>query len=427
MTIAVIGLWHLGSVTAACLANAGYDVIGFDTNLETIKGLQNAEAPIFEPGLNEMIRKGQDTHKLQFSNDYRDLKSTNLIWITFDTPVDEQDKADVEFVKNEIIKALPHINTNSLIILSSQLPVGTTRQMQRICENNYPEKALNFACIPENLRLGKAIQVFTHPDRVIVGLQSENDKDRILKLLSPFTQQIIWMSLESAEMTKHALNAFLATSVVFINELATLCEKVGADAREVELGLKSEERIGPKAYLRPGNAIAGGTLARDVNYLIQLSSSEERSLFSSLLKCNDEHKLWSCRRLLSVLKDLKDKKIVSLGLTYKAGTDTLRRSTSVATCQWLNQQGAYIIAFDPVIKELTPELSQFINLKQSLEEALDDADAIILATEWPEFNAINPEKILAYEKNPAIFDPGGFLAKTLGEDKRLRYFTVGRN
>jgi UDPglucose 6-dehydrogenase len=313
-------------------------------------------------------------------------------------------------------------------LISSQVPVGTTRKLQQLCAQQFPNKNITFACSPENLRLGKAIDVFTKPDRVVVGLQTDTDKTRVQQLLKPFTDNIVWMSIESAEMTKHALNAFLATSVVFINELSTLCEQVGANAREVELGLKSEERIGPKAYLRPGNAIAGGTLARDVNFLIQIGQQKTTAtpLFSALLESNHAHKQWACRRIIQVLRDLKNKTIATLGLTYKVGTDTLRRSTAVETCEWLSQQGANVVAYDPALKELPTDITKFIQLKNTLTEALKGADAIVISTECPEFTALNADTLVSATNQPLIFDASGFLAKNLSHDARVRYFSVGR-
>lgn len=428
MKIAVAGLWHLGSVTAACLASGGHDVVGYDPDSAIIEKLKTNEAPIYEPGLNELIAEGKSAGKLRFSADPRDITTAEVVWVTFDTPVDDQDNADIEFVMNAVTTLFSQLQKNTLVLISSQLPVGTIRRIQQLCQATYAEKNIIFACSPENLRLGKAIDVFTKPDRVIVGLQADADKERIQTLLKPFTETIIWMSIESAEMTKHALNAFLATSVVFINEIASLCEQVGANAREVEQGLKSEERIGAKAYLRPGHAIAGGTLARDVNYLIQTGQQHHMGtpLFSALLTSNHAHKQWSCRRMMDILKELKNKTIATLGLTYKAGTDTLRRSSAVEMCQWLANQGAKVLAYDPAVKVLPTEFTSFIQLKNTLVEALENADAVVIATEWPEFNALSVEELLATTKQPYVFDAGGFLAKSLGNDKRINYFSVGR-
>lgn len=329
---------------------------------------------------------------------------------------------------NAVTALFPYIKENTLILISSQLPVGTIRRLKEFSDALCASKNIRFACSPENLRLGKAIDVFTKPDRVIVGLQHDQDKERIQTVLKPFTENIIWMSIESAEMTKHALNAFLATSVVFINEIAALCEQVGANAREVEQGLKSEERIGPKAYLRPGNAIAGGTLARDVNYLIQTGKQHhlDTPFFSALLTSNQAHKQWSCRRMMSILKEFKNKTIATLGLTYKAGTDTLRRSSAIEMCQWLADQGADVLAYDPAVKALPSEYISFIQLKNTLAETLQNADAVVVATEWPEFNRLSVEELLNSIKQPYVFDAGGFLAKNLGNDDRIKYFSVGR-
>lgn len=429
MKIAVVGLWHLGAVTAACLSHAGHDVIAYDADANTIKNFENNQPPIFEPGLDELLCNARKAEKLTFSNNANDLKHADIVWITFDTPVDDNDIADIPFVTHQITALYPYLQNNVVVFISSQLPVGSTRVLQQQCAKSYPNKSITFAYSPENLRLGKAIEVFSKPDRIIVGLETEQDKSKIENLLLPFTSNIIWMSIESAEMTKHALNAFLATSVVFINELASLCEKTGANARDVERGLKTEERIGPKAYLRPGNAIAGGTLARDVNYLIQIGEQQaiKTPLFSALLDSNHAHKQWSCRRIMDTLKDLKNKTITTLGLTYKVGTDTLRRSTAIETCEWLSQQGARLLAYDPHITHLPAELKTIIDLKTTLTESLQNADAIIISTESPEFHSLSADQILALTNNACIFDPGGFLANKLGNDARLKYFSVGKH
>ena len=427
MKIVVAGLFHLGCVTAACLAKGGHDVIGYDADATIINKLQAGQAPIFEPGLDDLIQAGNLANKLRFSADLNDVSDADIVWITYDTPVDDNDIADVSYVTDKIIAMYSHIKKHALVIISSQLPVGTARQLQNACQDLFPEKQISFACIPENLRLGKAIQIFTQPDRFVAGIQNETDKEKIIRVLEPFTQNIVWMSMESAEMTKHALNAFLATSVVFINELAVLCEKVGANASEVERGLKSEERIGPKAYLRPGNAIAGGTLARDVNYLIEIgkNTSSKTPLFSALLDSNSYHKQWACRKLLEKLNSIKNKTIAVLGLTYKAGTDTLRRSLAVEMCQWLYDQGANVLAHDPVIKQLPAEFARYINLKTSIDHALQNADAVMISTEWPEFRLLTADQIIQHTKKPLIVDPSGFLMKQFGSDQRIHYFSVG--
>ncbi len=427
MKIAVTGLWHLGLVTAGCLAHAGYEVVGYDSDQTLIADLKAGKTPIMEPGLDDMLSACVAANKLSYTADLEQLKNKDIVWVTYDTPVNDDDEADVQFVVDKVQSFFPYLADNTIVILSSQLPVGTGRQLQQAYAQNH-SKHVTFVSIPENLRLGNAIRIFTQPDRIIVGLQEPKDKPTIEKLLSPFSNNIIWMGLESAEMTKHALNAFLATSVTFINELSILCEKVGANANEVEKGLKSEERIGPKAYVRPGGAIGGGTLLRDINYLNQLGArvKEPTHLFSSILKSNHYHKNWVNRKLKSILSDMKNKTVGVLGLTYKSSTDTLRRSTSVDLCQALANEGITIHAFDPVIKSVPDDIAKFIHLKTSIEAAINKVDGVLVLTEWPQFRELSAETFLGEVNRPLIIDPTAYLAQTLGNDARIQYHSVGR-
>ena len=267
MKVCVLGLWHLGSVISACMASKGHKVLGIDRNLRNIKNLNNNKAPIFEPGLDELIKKGLRSKKLIFTNDKKKANSAEILWIAFDTPLDENDNAVVFIVEEQIKKIMPHLKKNVVILFSSQLPVGTIRKMQEFSKKNFMKKNFKFACSPENLRLGNALNTFLNPDRVIIGFDDKRTKNLLSLLFKPITSQIEWMKIESAEMTKHTINSFLATSIIFANEIASICEKVGADYIEVEKGLKSDNRIGHKAYLSAGKPIAGGTLLRDVNFL----------------------------------------------------------------------------------------------------------------------------------------------------------------
>lgn len=425
-TVAVVGLWHLGSVTAACMANAGYKIIAYDPDLAVIENLKNGIPPIFEPGLEELVNTCIKSGKLKFTNRKEELKDADIIWVTFDTPVDDDDKADVEFVTEQVMSIFSCFKTDATVLISSQLPVGSTKLLQTRYQNQFPKSNVRFAYSPENLRLGKAINVFTHPDRIVIGVDVEATKLKLAKLLLPFTSNIEWMSIPSAEMTKHALNAFLATSVVFINELASLCEQVGADASEVERGLKSESRIGKTAYLKPGNAFAGGTLARDVSFLIQIGKQQHlpTELFSAVIESNNVHRSWAQRRLSDVLGPLSGKTIAILGLTYKPGTDTLRRSAAIETCRVLQQQGVNVVAYDPVVKTLPDKLKTIISLQETVQDAIQNADAAVIATEWPEFKTLTTDDFIGKLKQPLLFDANGFLAKNINQN--MCYFTVGR-
>jgi UDPglucose 6-dehydrogenase len=428
MMIAVVGLWHLGTVTAACLASAGRDVVGFDDSSETVAGLAVGRLPVFEPGLEDLVRRGMTAGRLRWSSDPRDLKAAEILWITYDTPVDEEDRADVEQVVERVAAMLPFVREHALVLISSQLPVGSTRRVEELYQRLYPAGTVTFAYSPENLRLGRAIEAFTRPDRVVVGVRQAGDRERLTRLFQPFTERIEWMSVESAEMTKHALNAFLAVSVAFANEVAVLCEKLGADAREVERGLRTDPRIGARAYVRPGGAFGGGTLARDVAYLEEIGRRDgvPAHLISGVRQSNDAHKKWSRRRLREVLGDLRSKTIAVFGLTYKSGTDTLRRSNAVETCRWLAGQGASVHVYDLAVPALPAGLGQSVKQCPTPQGALRGASALLVETESPELARLTAEEMIALMEEPIVVDPAGLLESRLGADGRFRYLAVGR-
>jgi UDPglucose 6-dehydrogenase len=428
MHVAVAGLWHLGSVTAASLAAAGHSVSGIDFDADVVRGLRDGRAPLFEPGLDDLITAGAKAGRLTFSGDAADVSAADVVWITYDTPVDQDDRADVEFVVAQTARLFRAIKDGALVLVSSQVPVGTTARLERMFAAARPDARVTFGYSPENLRLGKALAAFQQPARVVAGVRSDADRARVTALLAPYTDRIEWMSVESAEMTKHAINAFLATSVTFANEIAMLCEVTGADAKEVERGLKSEPRIGPGAYVSPGAAFAGGTLARDLVFLSELGRQHERParLLTAARESNDAHKQWAADRLTLELGALKGQRIAVWGLTYTPGTDTLRRSSAVELCRRLHQEGALLTAHDPAVKALPGDLASMIDLAPGPVEALAGASALVIATAWPEFRSIDAEKIAGTMRTPLVLDPASFLASSLGDAPGIRYITVGK-
>jgi len=249
----------------------------------------------------------------------------------------------------------------------------------------------------------------------------------VTELLQSFSEHIEWMSPESAEMTKHALNAFLATSVAFINEVARLCETVGADAKDVERGLKTEPRIGPGSYLTPGGAFAGGTLARDLRFLEGFGRQHhlDTPLLTGVLSSNTLHKRWLFDTVERTLRGTDAPIAAVLGLTYKAGTDTLRRSAAVELCRWLHERHIRVQAHDPAILSLPPELAGVIMLRSTVSEALAGADIAIVSTEWPEFGGLTADDFVSRMRRPRIIDQNRFLSRSLHEDRRVQYVSVG--
>lgn len=423
-TICVYGLWHLGCVTAACLAAAGYRVIGLDPDPDRVAALATGTPPIAEPGLAALIEAGLATQRLCFTDDpSMALADASLLWVTFDTPVDDEDRADSTWVRRQIDAVHAWVAPDSLVLVSSQVPVGFTRVLESDWQIDRPD--VTFACSPENLRLGKAIEVFQAPGRVVVGLGRGANRDRIAELLAPFCGAVEWMTLESAEMTKHALNSYLAVSVVFTNELARLCERVGADALEVERGLRSDSRIGKGAYVSPGLAIAGGTLARDVRFLASLADTHDIALpvIQAIQASNALHAEWPHERVVDLVRDVPSPRVALLGLTYKPGTDTLRRSSAVELGQALARRGMTVTAFDPAVIALPPEING-LHLARTAEESLVGADVAVVATTWPAFRDLTSAQLKRVMRHARVVDPSGFLSH-LAADDGLSYVRVG--
>jgi UDPglucose 6-dehydrogenase len=421
MKTVVLGLWHLGSVTAACCAKH-FEVVGLDFDQEVVAHLQHGEAPLFEPGLNDLLARGLKQKKLSFTTDAgAACANANVLWLCYDTPVNDRDESDVEFVLERLRRALAHLPAGALVLISSQLPVGTCARL----EQQFPQ--FTFAYSPENLRLGRAIDAFEKAERVIVGIRDDKKRALLEELFRPFTSQVLFMRTESAEMVKHALNAFLAVSITFINEIARVCEHVGADSAEVSAGLKSEPRIGRKAYLGPGGPFAGGTLARDVVTLTALGAKhgETLALIPAIKASNDEHRRWALRQLQARLGDLTNRTIAVLGLVYTPNTNTLRRSAAVELCRQLLAANAHVQAFDPVITKSGSELNA-VTLVHSVEDALRNADAAIVCTEWPQFRDIAWTKAMAHMRRALVIDPNRFLEKPLQDVAGVEHISVGR-
>ena len=419
MNITVLGLWHLGSVTAAGLARH-HRVTGLDFDEPVLANLRSGRAPLHEPGLDALLAAGLASGQLSFSGDIAAAASAEVLWVCFDTPVDADDRSDLDWVLSRIGRVLPALRPGTVVLLSSQLPVSTCAQLAA----KHP--ALHFACSPENLRLGKALEAFEKPARIIVGAPAPA-RVVLEKMLAPLGAPLVWMRTESAEMVKHALNSFLALSVAYINEIATLCEVTGADAQEVAAGLKSDPLSGPRAYLGPGGPFAGGTLARDVVTLTNLGAAQKLplALIPAIKESNDRHRGWAFRKLQSALVGVKQPVVAVLGLAYTPNTSTLRRSAAVELCRQLIQAGITVRAHDPLIRTADAE-HRDLPLAASPAAALAGAHAVIICTEWPEFRDYPWPALLAGMTRPVVVDANRFVEKAVAPVPGLVYLTVGR-
>ncbi len=383
--------------------------------------------PVDEPGLADLVRRELAAGSLELDTDRQEAVSdAEVVWIAYDTPVDADDRADVDFVVERARALVGAADPNAVILVSSQLPVGTTGLLER---SSSPRRT--FAYSPENLRLGHAISAFENPGPIVVGVRPDGDRDRVEELLRSFSRRIEWMGVESAELVKHGLNAFLALSVTFANELAEIAEAVGADASEVERGLKSERRIGARAYLRPGAAFSGGTLARDVDYLTQIGEREgvPTKLLRAVRASNDEHRTWARRTVESLVGGtdgrLDGHAIGVWGLVYKQGTDTLRRSSSIELCRALARAGANVKAHDPAIRTVPDDLSGVFTLSASPLEAAEDASVLVVETDWPAYRDVDPGRLVASMRTALVVDANGFLREQLRDVAGIRYVRLG--
>jgi UDPglucose 6-dehydrogenase len=421
LRITVVGLWHLGSVTAACCARH-FDVTGLDFDEAVVSNLNHRQAPLQEPGLNDLLGAGLAAKRLRFTSDVMAAcANADVLWLCYDTPVNDDDESDIAFVLERLRRVLPHLTTGALVLISSQLPVGTCAGLER----EFPQ--FHFACSPENLRLGRALDAFEKADRVVVGIRDDAKRALLEQLFKPFTPQVLFMRTESAEMVKHALNSFLAVSISFINEIARLCEHTGAEARDVVAGLKSDARIGAKAYLGPGGPFAGGTLARDVVTLTKLAAEQHESvsLIPAIKQSNDQHRGWAFGKLQTRLGDLRGKTVAVLGLVYTPNTDTLRRSAAIELCQRLVAAGARVQAFDPALKSLPAEFAS-IRLLPDLAGTLKSADAVVVCTEWPAFREAPWGELIPLLRVPVLVDPNRFLDSQLKAMPGVEHISVGR-
>ncbi len=419
MHVTVLGLWHLGSVTAACLARH-HRVTGLDFDEAVVGGLAAGRAPLHEPGLDALLAAGLAGGQLTFSTEPAAAASTDVVWVCYDTPVDADDRSDLDWVHARLTRVLPGLRPGTVVLISSQLPVGTCARLAA----RYP--ALHFACSPENLRLGKALEAFDRPARIIVGAPVPA-RATLEALLAPIGAPLVWMRPESAEMVKHSLNAFLALSVAYINEIATLCEAVGADAQEVAAGLKSEPRIGPRAYLGPGGPFAGGTLARDVVSLSVLGAEKHLpiALIPAIKESNDRHRSWNFRKVQAALPGLTHPTVAVLGLAYTPNTSTLRRSSAVELCRQLLAAGFTVRAYDPLVRTVDAE-HRDIPLAATAAGAMQDAHAVVICTEWPEFRDYSWPALLAGMAKPIVIDANRLVEKAVTPVAGVVYLTVGR-
>jgi UDPglucose 6-dehydrogenase len=429
-TVCVVGIWHLGAVNAAGFAEKGYRVVGLELDPEKARRLARGEPPLFEPGLEELTRKHLGAGRLRFTSDPADAaRDADYVVIAYDSPVNERDEVDISPVVEAARLVGPSLRAGTPLVVTSQVPLGSCERIEAELRRAHPAWASGVVYTPENLRLGAAIARFLEPDMLVLGADHPAAAAAALELYRPFATEKLPMDLRSAEMVKHALNAFLATSITFINEIANLADRLGADAVAVGRALKLDKRIGKAALMMPGLGFSGGTLARDVTQLRRFADElgYKARLLDAIVDVNEGTFDEVIARLQRKLGSLEGKKVGVLGLTYKPGTSTVRRSPALKIMGKLREAGASCAGYDP--KADAAELAEYAGLfarAASVKELATEADALVLVTEWPEFRDIPFAALAKLMKRPLLVDSKNYLDPAAVAAAGLDYQGFGR-
>lgn len=424
-TVGVIGVGYVGLVTAVCLAELGHTVVCRDIAPERIAMLQRGQVPIHEPGVPELLQRNAE--RMTFTLDMEDVfRDARIAIVCVDTPPTASGDADLSRVE-AVIEALPASAEGAILVMKSTVPVGTGRRVRAELDARGRED-VGYVSNPEFLREGSAVADFREPDRVVVGGDRGEDVARVARLYEDLQAPILTTDVASAEMIKLASNAFLATKISFVNEIANVCERVGADVEEVARGMGMDARIGP-SFLRPGIGYGGSCFPKDVTALKQMAGNTGYSfqLLASVIEVNELQK----RRVIGKLKDrlgsLRNRRVALLGLAFKPHTDDMREASSIVLASRLIAEGASVVAFDPVAAERARAvLPAAVEIADSMLAAVTGADALVIVTEWPEFRAVLDADVRAAMREPLIVDGRNLLDPDAAVAAGFTYLSIGR-
>ncbi len=433
MNICMIGAGYVGLVSAACFSEFGWNVTCIDKDEDKIASLLRLRMPIYEPGLDELVGRNMKVGRLRFSTDLATaVKQSNLIFLAVGTPMRRGDGyADLTYVHKAVEEITPHLSGFTVITTKSTVPVGTSRDIERRIRKLRPDADFAVCSNPEFLREGSAIQDFTHPDRVLVGVDDDRARDVMERVYEPLRLRnapVIFVSRESAELAKYAANAFLAMKISFINEIADLCEEVGANVQQVATAIGSDKRIGEK-FLHPGPGYGGSCFPKDVSALIR-TAREARTpltLVEQVEKVNNERKIAMVKRIETAAGgDLQGKIVGVLGVTFKPNTDDMRDAPSLIILPMLQERGARIQAYDPQGREHAEQLLPGVDWRENALDAVTGADVMVVITEWNEFRALNLEEAKRLMRGDVIVDLRNVFRPEIAVEAGFRYSGVGR-
>jgi UDPglucose 6-dehydrogenase len=430
MQIAVIGSGYVGLVTATCLADSGNHVVAVDSDAPKIEALQRGHCPFFEPGLEELVQENSRSGRLRFATDTRrSTAGVRMVFLAVGTPPRPDGSADMSAIESAALDVACGLTGPAIVVTKSTVPVGTGARLEALIAAHTPHRC-PVVSNPEFLKEGSALSDFLRPDRVVIGADDPAAGDEVAELHEPFVRNnkpILRMSRAAAELTKYAANAYLATRISFINEIANICEMLGADAKEVAQGMGYDKRIGHH-FLESGVGYGGSCFPKDVKalaYMAQIHGTHPQ-LLQAVMDINVTQRRHIVLKLQDELGTLKDKAISLLGLAFKENTDDIRESPSLDIAAMLHEQGAVLRGYDPVAMENVARVAPHLHLAESPYELATGADALVVSTPWPEFKSLDMARIHSVMKQPILIDGRNLYDPKLMIELGFKYRGVGR-
>ena len=430
MKISVIGCGYVGLVSGVCFADSGHTVTCIDNDNKKIQLLKDNQVPIYEPGLDELLLKNIKGNNLHFElNINENIKDSEIVIITVGTPTDENGEADLTFVRQCANEIAEFISPNTLVIVKSTVPVGTCDEIEGIINEKCAHSEFSVISNPEFLREGNAIYDFMNPDRIVIGIKDQNHKKRIIDLYTNISNEdkILFTSRRSSELIKYASNSMLAMRIIFINEIADLCEKIGADVTDIAKGIGLDKRIGPH-FLEPGPGFGGSCFPKDARALIESGKKFDapQTLLESVILGNENRKKNISKKILDKLDGQYENQIGILGVTFKAETDDMREAPSLIIIPDLQDNGMNVSVYDPEGEEEASKLIENVNWKQTAYEAAEDVDCLVILTDWKEFKDLDLIKLKDKMKRPLIYDFRNIFDPDKMAELGFEYFSLGR-
>lgn len=430
MKVVVVGAGYVGLVTGVCLAYKNHKVVCLDKNESRIEMLKNGIVPIYEPSLEELMNKSYTLGNLSFSSDYKnEYKDADIILVAVGTPENEDGSANLEYVYKVANEIANTINKDCTIVIKSTVPIGTNDELEKYI-NEHLKNNVNIEVVsnPEFLSQGTAVKDTLEASRIIIGTESEISKKVMKKLYKDFDVPIVFMSRRSSEMVKYASNCFLALKISYINDIANLCEIIGADIQEVTKGMSYDARIGEK-FLNAGCGYGGSCFPKDTKALHYLANKNGYSLKSieNTIEINKKQKVILLEKAKKKYNNLKDKNIAILGMTFKPNTDDLRKAPAIENIEILLEEGANITVYDPkAMDKVKKRYASKIEYAASPQEALKDSDACFIFTEWDEIKNVKVEEYSNLMKEPVVFDGRNIYSVNEMKNSGVEYYSVGR-